>query len=114
MTDWTRVAAAGDLKPGDVKQVHAGGDPLCLANVEGEFLATTDICSHEYVNLSEGWLENDEIECPQHGSKFSMRTGQVLNAPATQPIAVYEVRVEDDAIYVRPRHDSRANERTEK
>ena len=105
MSEWIKVATAGDLKPGDVKQVHAGDNPLCLANVEGEFLGTTDICSHEYVNLSEGWLEDDEIECPQHGSKFSMRTGEVLNAPATQPIAVYDVKVEDDDIYVRPREE---------
>lgn len=103
MTEWTKVADAADLKPGDVKQVHAGEEPLCLANVEGEFLATTDICSHEYVSLSEGWLEDDEIECPQHGSKFSMRTGEVRNAPATQPITVYDVKVESDEVYVRQR-----------
>jgi len=105
MSEWTKVANTGDLKAGDVKQVHVDGDPLCLANVEGEFLATTDICSHEYVNLSEGWLEDDEIECPQHGSKFSMRTGEVLNAPATQPIAVYDVKVEGGEVYVKPREE---------
>lgn len=105
MSEWTRVANIDDLKPGDVTQVHLGDEPLCLANVEGEFLATSDICSHEYVNLSEGWLEGDEIECPQHGSMFSMRTGEVRNPPATQPIAVYDVKVESNEIFVKQREE---------
>lgn len=84
-------------------QVYVGDEPVCLAHADGEFLATSDICSHEYVMLSEGWLEEDEIECPEHGSKFNMRTGEVINLPATQPIPVYDVRVEGSDIFVRPR-----------
>jgi nitrite reductase/ring-hydroxylating ferredoxin subunit len=101
MEDWVRVAGVTEIKPGTVVQVEVGGEPVALANTGEEFLATTDICSHEYVFLSEGWLEDDEIECPQHGSRFNMRTGEVLNAPATQPIAPYQTKVEGDDVYVR-------------
>jgi 3-phenylpropionate/trans-cinnamate dioxygenase ferredoxin component len=101
MTDWVRVAAVDDIKPGDVIQVEVDDEPVVVANTGSEFLATTDICSHEYVLLHDGWLEGETIECPQHGSKFDMRSGEVLNPPATQPIEVYEVKVEGQDVYVR-------------
>ena len=99
--EWVKVARVEDVKPGSVIQVEVDGEPVALANTGEEFLATTDICSHDYVLLSGGWLEDDEIECPQHGSRFNMRTGKVLNPPATQPIAPYETRVEGPNVYVR-------------
>jgi nitrite reductase/ring-hydroxylating ferredoxin subunit len=101
MSDWVRVASITDVKPGNVIQVEVDEEPVCLANTGEELLATSDICSHEYVELSGGWLEGHEIECPQHGSMFNMRTGEVLNPPATQPIPVYEVRVEGEDVYVK-------------
>jgi len=99
--DWVRVAGVEDVKAGSIIQVEVDGEPVALANTGEEFLATTDICSHDYVLLHDGWLEDDEIECPQHGSRFNMRTGKVLNPPATQPIAPYETRVEGHDVYVR-------------
>ena len=107
---WVRVAAVGDLKPGQIMRVTLGRQPICLGNVDGEFLAIDDICSHEYVELHEGWLEGDEVECPQHGSKFSMRSGAVRGLPATRPVAAFEVKVEGDDVYVR---DPLAAQRTE-
>jgi len=98
---WVRVAAVSDLKPGQIMKVMLGRQPICLGNVDGEFLAIDDICSHEYVELHEGWLEGDEVECPQHGSKFSMRTGAVRLLPATKPVAAFEVKVEGDDVYLR-------------
>lgn len=104
MTDeWTPVASVQDVKPGEVIQVTVGDELVVLGNVDGEFLAVSDVCSHEFVLLHDGWLEGDTIECPQHGSKFSMRTGEVRNLPATQPIPVYEVRVEGDDVFLRPK-----------
>lgn len=99
--DWTRVASPSDVKPGNVIMVTLGDDPIALARVDDELLAIGDICSHEYVLLHDGFVEEDEIECPEHGSKFSLRTGAVRGLPATQPVPVYEVRVEDDDVFLR-------------
>lgn len=101
MSDWVKVATVGDVKAGSMLQVEVEGEPVCLAYTGDEFLATSDICSHDYVELHDGWLEEDEIECPQHGSRFNMRTGKVLNPPATQSIAPYETKVEGQDVYVR-------------
>ena len=101
MSDWVRVATAADLKEGHITSVEVDGEPVCLGNVGGEYLAIHDVCSHEYVELHEGWLEGDEVECPQHGSRFSMRTGAVRGLPATRPVPAYEVKVEGGEVYVR-------------
>lgn len=101
MSEWVRVSRVDAVKAGTVVQVEVEGEPVCLANTGEEFLATSDICSHDYVELHDGWLEDDEIECPQHGSRFNMRTGKVLNPPATQSIAPYETKVEGQNVYVR-------------
>jgi nitrite reductase/ring-hydroxylating ferredoxin subunit len=109
VSDWTRVASTTDLKNGGMIQVQVNDEPVCLAcTTEGEFLATSDICSHEYVLLHDGFLEGDEVECPEHGSMFSMRTGEVMNLPATQPIGVYEVRIEGEDIYLKVREEANA------
>jgi 3-phenylpropionate/trans-cinnamate dioxygenase ferredoxin subunit len=100
--DWVKVATTDDLKPGRVIQVEFDDEPVALAQTEqGEYLATSDICSHEYVLLHDGWLEGEEIECPQHGSRFDMRTGDVRDLPATQPVPIFEVKVEGDEILLR-------------
>jgi 3-phenylpropionate/trans-cinnamate dioxygenase ferredoxin component len=100
---WTKVASVKDVPPGEILGAMIGTDPVVLANIDGEILAASDVCTHEYVLLHDGWLEGDLIECPQHGSQFDLRTGKACSLPATQPLPVYEVRVEGDDVYVRPR-----------
>jgi nitrite reductase/ring-hydroxylating ferredoxin subunit len=109
VSEWARVASMSDLKPGQMTQVSVNDEPVCLAcTAEGEFLATSDICSHEYVLLHDGFLEGDEVECPEHGSMFSMRTGEVMNLPATQPVPVYDVKIEGEDIYLKLREEANA------
>ncbi|MDT7773218.1 MAG: 3-phenylpropionate/trans-cinnamate dioxygenase ferredoxin component [Pseudonocardiales bacterium] len=96
-----RVAALDDVKPGELKQVDAGGVPVCLARLEsGEVYALSDICSHEEIELSDGDLQGTEVECPAHGSRFDVRTGAVSGWPAEKPVAVYPVAVDGDEVYV--------------
>jgi nitrite reductase/ring-hydroxylating ferredoxin subunit len=103
LDDWTRVATSNDVGPGEVVGVKVGGEPVALANVDGELFAVSDVCSHEYVLLHDGWLDGDLIECPSHGSQFDLRTGKACCLPATKPLPLYDVRVEGDDVYVRPR-----------
>ncbi|MCA1839326.1 MAG: non-heme iron oxygenase ferredoxin subunit [Actinobacteria bacterium] len=101
MSDWVKVVAADELSAGSMKKVEVDEEDVVVANVGGEVLALSDICSHQYVNLSDGWIDSETVECPQHGSKFSLRTGEVLNPPATQPVATYDVKIEDGHIYLK-------------
>ena len=105
---WTRVASAGDLAPGELRGVQVDGEPVVLANVEGDLLAASAVCTHEYVLMHEGWLDGELLECPEHGSQFDLRTGRACGLPATKPLPLYEVRVEGDDVYVRPKGDPEA------
>ena len=96
-----RLAGVDDLKPGELKRVEIGGVALCLAHVEGGgFCALADVCSHEEVELSDGWLDGDEVECPMHGSRFNVATGAVRGLPANKPVRAYAVEVDGDDLLV--------------
>ena len=95
------VALLTELKESALKRVEVNGIPICLARLEdGEVFAISDICTHEEVELSDGLLDEDVVECPAHGSCFSVRTGAVTGLPAREPVATYPVTVEDGEIFV--------------
>lgn len=95
-----RVCTLDELPAGAVRRVVVGGVPVALFNLGGEILAIDDTCSHALASLSEGYLDDDKIECPKHGSQFDVRTGDALSLPATRPVAKHSVTVKDDEIYV--------------
>jgi 3-phenylpropionate/trans-cinnamate dioxygenase ferredoxin subunit len=100
MSDFFRVAKVNELPPGGKKLIEVDGVPIALFNVDGEFYAIEDVCTHDGAPLAEGELEGDEIECPRHGARFNVRTGAVLCMPAVEPVESYAVKVKDDDILV--------------
>ena len=97
-----RVCAIGDVAPGTAKRVDVDGLRLCVVHLDGEFMVIGDRCSHADYSLSEGdvWLDEREIECPKHGSTFSLDTGEPQTLPATQPVPIYAARVDGDDVIV--------------
>jgi 3-phenylpropionate/trans-cinnamate dioxygenase ferredoxin subunit len=97
-----RVCATGDVAPGTAKRVDVDGLRLCVVHLDGEFKVIGDRCSHADYSLSEGdvWLDEREIECPKHGSTFSLDTGEPQTLPATQPVPVYATHVDGDDVIV--------------
>ncbi len=95
---WYEVARVDDLEPGEVMYVEVGNDPVALINLEGEFYAVNDICTHEEASLSDGEVVGDEIECPLHGGAFEIKTGLPANFPVVVPVETYDVRVEGDIV----------------
>jgi nitrite reductase/ring-hydroxylating ferredoxin subunit len=75
------VAAAADVPAGTMVHVAAAGRELLLANVNGEFHAVRDRCSHEGALLSGGRLDGTVVTCPAHGSRFDVTTGKNLSGP---------------------------------
>jgi 3-phenylpropionate/trans-cinnamate dioxygenase ferredoxin subunit len=95
------VAKLADLEENGLKRVEVDGVPICLARLRGdEVFAISDICSHEQIELSDGYLEGEDVECPAHGSRFDLRTGAVSGLPAEEPVATYRVTVEDGEVVV--------------
>ena len=96
-----RVASVEEVPIETVKPVMANHDEICLAHAEdGNFYAIDDICTHENFLLSGGELFGLDVECPQHGSRFNLKTGKVTGLPAVIPTRVFTVEVEDGEVYV--------------
>ena len=97
-----RVCALADLEPGTATHVEVEGVGLALVRIGDDVYALADRCSHANVPLSLGEVYEDtcELECIQHGSRFSLVTGEPHALPATQPVRVYEVRVVDGDVLV--------------
>ena len=98
---WVRAAARGDLAEGEVIGVEVAGRSIALYDADGSLFATDNICTHAYAHLSDGWLDGEVIECPLHAARFDIRSGKVLDPPATEDLKTYPVRVVDDEIQVR-------------
>jgi nitrite reductase/ring-hydroxylating ferredoxin subunit len=98
---WLRACAAGDLGDGEALVVDRPPDrPIAVFNVDGDFYAIDDTCTHEEYSLAEGYIDGDVVECALHMAKFSIRTGKVLSLPATRGVATYDVKVEDGVVFV--------------
>jgi 3-phenylpropionate/trans-cinnamate dioxygenase ferredoxin subunit len=90
------------LADGAAQRFDLDGTPVCVVRIGDRVHAIGDVCTHQDISLSEGDVEVDEctIECWKHGSAFSLETGQPLSLPATRPVPVYPVTVDDDAVTV--------------
>ncbi len=97
-----RLCRVDELKPGTARRFDLEGHRVALVRVGDDFYALGDRCSHADYSLSEGevWEDEREIECPKHGSTFSLETGKPQTLPATKPVPVYRVSVEGDEVWV--------------
>lgn len=96
-----RVASLEALKPGSAMKVVVDGIPIALVReTQGDIHALGDRCSHGDISLSEGFVEDDSIECWAHGSKFELSTGTPRNFPAYEPVPVFAVEIDGDDVFV--------------
>jgi nitrite reductase/ring-hydroxylating ferredoxin subunit len=100
MPEFVRVASLADVPPGEMLTVRLDGEPMVLANVDGQIFAFGGECTHRGGPLGEGTLEADVVICPWHSGEFNVRTGQVVSPPPESPLATYQVRIEGSDIKV--------------
>jgi len=100
MADWVDVARADDFKPGGSKVVDVDDVQIAVFNLDGEYFAIEDVCTHDYATLAGGKIDGDQIICPRHGARFNIKTGEALTAPAYELIPTFSVRVEDGMVQV--------------
>jgi 3-phenylpropionate/trans-cinnamate dioxygenase ferredoxin component len=97
---FVRVCALADVPEDGALGVEVDGTPVAVVRAEGGLYALHDVCSHAEVPLSEGEVYDHTIECWLHGSCFDVRTGVPTGPPATVPVPVYPVKIEDGDVYV--------------
>lgn len=98
---WHELGPAGDPPAGTLRLVEVDGRRVCVGRTAGGWVAFQDECTHEECSLSEGELDGGVVVCPCHSSEFDLRTGDVLNPPALEPLPIYEARAEGGVLRVR-------------
>lgn len=99
---YTYLCEFDALEEGVPRRFEVEGVAVSLVLAEGEVFAMHDVCSHSAVSLSEGEVDGRMIECWLHASRFDLRTGHPLDPPATRPVPVYPVRIENGRVSVSP------------
>jgi 3-phenylpropionate/trans-cinnamate dioxygenase ferredoxin component len=96
------VCPVEELPPGSVKIVRAGSIAVGVYNLDGDYYAIEDRCSHDDGPLAEGDFDPEDavVVCPRHGSRFDIRTGRPLTLPAYEPVDTFPVTVEDGWVKV--------------
>ena len=100
MTQFVSVAKVSEIPERSAKCIEIAGRRIALFNLNGEFYALADDCTHEGGPLSEGEIHGGEVECPLHGARFDIKSGKVTLDPADEDVARYNVRVTGEDIEV--------------
>lgn len=100
MAQFIKVAGTDEMPTGSIKQVEANGISIALFNLDGNYYAIGNECTHKGGPLAEGFVEGESVTCPWHGGQFNVKTGAVESAPPAKPVAKYNVRVQGSDIEV--------------
>ncbi len=101
MSKWVDVARVEELPPGMHRVVDVDGARVAVFNLDGAYYAIEDVCTHDGGELTGGVVRGEEITCPRHGARFSIKTGAVLAPPAYEPIHSFPIHVQDGRVQVR-------------
>ena len=95
------VGTLDSIAPGSAMKVIIDDLPIAVVRESsGEIHALGDRCSHGDISLSDGFVEDDTIECWAHGSKFDLETGAPRNFPAFEAVPVFAVEIDGDDVFV--------------
>ena len=89
-----------ELEEGAISTVDLKGIHVLLSKIGGEVSAVSGICTHEETDLGMGFVIEDRVVCPLHLSQFELKSGQVMNPPATEPLQRFNIKIEGDTIFV--------------
>ena len=95
-----KIADASEIAPGEIKSFTVGFDEVAVCNVDGRMCAFIDRCTHQDLPLSDGDLGGGIITCAHHGAQFDVKTGEALCMPATEPLEMVKVRVENGSVFI--------------
>lgn len=93
MAEFVKLAKTAEIEPGGARLVEVNGKQIALFNVEGQFFAIDNTCSHKGGPLTEGEVSGHVVTCPWHSGRFDVRTGEVVGPPPQRAVTRYGVRV---------------------
>jgi 3-phenylpropionate/trans-cinnamate dioxygenase ferredoxin component len=102
MASWVDAGLVAELPEGGAVSLSVGRFMVAVGRNGGDCFAVEDVCTHDGAELVGGTVDGDAIVCPRHGARFCLRTGEALTPPAYEPIRVFETKVENGRLWVRP------------
>ena len=100
MEGYTFIDKVENFEDGDMDNYKVNGYDILLSCVSDDFYAVEAICTHEYAELVDGDLEDYFVTCPLHFACFDVRDGSVKDPPATKSLQTFDVRVENNLIWI--------------
>ena len=96
------VCSLGDLSTGNVQVVEVEGQSILVVQIDEEYFAIESLCSHADISLESGEIDERDrtIECPKHGSLFSLETGEALTLPAIKPVKKFPVSLDGENVVI--------------
>ena len=95
-----KVGKVSEVPPGTARVFEVAGRAIAVCNVDGQLYAIDDVCTHDGGSLDQGELEGHEIECPRHGARFDVRTGEVSALPAVLPVDSFPINLDGEDIEI--------------
>ena len=99
--NWHKAANKEDILEDEPIRVQIGEEDIAIYKIGNNYHATSNICTHAYASMVDGFQEGEEIECPLHEGRFNIKTGEALCAPVTDPLKIFEVKIEGEFIFVK-------------
>lgn len=97
---FVKVCREDDIDEGSIRNFNVDGKSIALAKYGGELYAVDDICTHDGGDLGGGDLVDGQVQCPRHGARFDLKTGEATQMPAVIGIGTYKVKIEDGDVVV--------------
>ena len=96
-----KLFLASELEVNEIRQVELDArEPIAVYNLDGEYFATDDTCTHGNASMAEGDIDGSEVYCPFHMGAFDIRTGEATVAPCSIPLKTYEIVIEDGYLFI--------------
>jgi 3-phenylpropionate/trans-cinnamate dioxygenase ferredoxin subunit len=99
-SEYTKACAENEIAEGHVRTFEVNGRPIAIARYDGQLYAVDDVCTHDGGDLGAGDVVKGQIQCPRHGARFDLKTGQVTRMPAVFGIEKYDIKIEDGQVFV--------------
>lgn len=101
LENYHAAVSVSELEDRIAHPVDIGADEIAIILMDGEIYAISNICTHEYACLSDGYVEGNNIVCPLHLAEFDVTTGAAVEEPAEDDLQTYSVKVVDGQVYVK-------------
>ncbi len=101
MSAWIDVGSVSDIALGHPVHLEIDGTRIAVFKLSDGYYAIEDVCTHDGGQLTGGCVDNDEIVCPRHGARFSIKTGEALSAPAYESTYIFPVRIVNDMVQIK-------------